>query len=100
MPDINKIADSIKNHSDRTLRVLVDSFNHSVNLLWKNPAASADSIVVSLGTDAKNILEDQARLGQFLNTLVPDRVKNSLESIGQYTPNEDGSVTIQPKTEG
>lgn len=98
--NIQKIADAVKNHNDRTLKVLADSFNHSVNLFWKNPAASPSDIAAALGTDAKRILEDQATLGQFLNGLVPDQVKNSLDSIGQYVSNEDGSVTIQPKTEG
>lgn len=98
--NIQKIADAVKNHNDRTLKVLADSFNHSVNLFWKNPAAPANDIATALNTDCKKVLEDQAKLGQFLNGSVPDQVKNSLESIGQYTPNEDGSVTIQPKTEG
>lgn len=78
-----------------TYQQMVNSFNQGSEIFWNNSmGASSEEIAAKLGTDAKEIFELHYALGQLINNIKPDSIAESISLIGQFTMNEDGTVTV------
>jgi hypothetical protein len=76
---------------------MVVAFNQGSKQFWNNPQASPSQIASALGTDAKEVFELHAKLGALLVQVRPEAIQEGLALVGQFTYNEDGTVTINPK---
>jgi hypothetical protein len=88
------IADNLKDLTKKTFQDVVNSFNYATNSFWNNPLATPENIAECLGSDAKEMFLLHYALGQFINSIKPGIINESLSLIGQFTINEDNTVTI------
>jgi hypothetical protein len=74
---------------------MVRSFNDGSRNFWNNPqGATPAEIASALGTDAREVFELHYALGQLIASVKPEAIAEGLSLIGQFTMNEDGTVTI------
>ena len=88
------IAGNIKGTARQTFQSMVSSFNMGARTFWSNPRATPSEIAAALGTDAKEVFELHYALGQLIANIKPESISSGLSLIGQFTMNEDGTVTI------
>lgn len=83
----------------QTYDQMVNSFNQGSRIFWQNPMGiSPEAIAAELGTDAKEVFELHAKLGALLASVKPTAITEGASLVGQFTMNEDGTVTIIPNT--
>lgn len=73
---------------------LVGTFNEGAKKFWQNPRATPQEIAAALGTDAKEVFELHAKVGAFIASINPEAVAPGLAVVGQFSYNEDGTVTV------
>lgn len=79
----------------QTYQQMVNAFNRGSNTFWQNGAgATPEQIAAELGTDAKEVFELHYKLGQLLATVKPEAIAEGNSVIGNFTMNQDGTVTI------
>ena len=91
-----QISNHIKNTTRLTFQSMVNAFNNGSQTFWNNPRATPSEIAIALGTDAKEVFELHYALGQLISNVKPEAITTGLSLIGQFTMNEDGTVTILP----
>ena len=89
------IAKNLKNSTKQTFSMMTNAFNTGARNFWNNPRATPAEIAALLGTDAKEVFELHYALGQLIASVKPEAITAGLNLIGQFTMNEDGTVTIQ-----
>lgn len=89
-----RVANTIKGTTRQTFQMMVNAFNIGSKTFWKNPNATPSEIAAALGTDAKEIFQLHYALGQLIGSIKPEAIEQGLLVIGQFTMNEDGTVTI------
>jgi len=97
-PTINNvelIANNIKGSAKNLFQMMVNNFNSGAKNFWNNPQATPTQIAEALGTDAREVFELHYALGQLINSIKPESIQQGWDVIGQFTMNEDGTVTIQ-----
>lgn len=78
---------------------MVRSFNDGSKNFWNNPQGVTPAEIASaLGTDAREIFELHYALGQLIASVKPEAIAHGLSLIGQFTMNEDGTVTVLEQT--
>ena len=92
--DAELIANNIKGSAKNLFQMMVNNFNHGSKNFWNNPQATPTQIATALGTDAKEVFELHYALGQLINSIKPESIQEGWDVIGQFTMNEDGTVTI------
>jgi hypothetical protein len=93
------IANSIKGDARNTFQMMVNAFNTGSRNFWTNPHATPLEIAQALGSNAREVFELHYALGLLINSIKPDRIQEGWNVIGQFTMNEDGTVTIiEPTT--
>lgn len=90
------VASTIKGSTRQTFHMMTNAFNSGSKNFWKNPHATPAQIVEALGTDAREVFELHYALGQLINSIKPESIQEGWNVIGQFTMNEDGTVTIPP----
>jgi hypothetical protein len=93
--DAELIANNIKGSAKNLFQMMVNNFNHGSKNFWNNPRATPSEIAAALGNDAKEVFELHYALGQLVGNIKPEAISTGLGLIGQFTMNEDGTVTIQ-----
>ena len=96
-PEIGKsvrVANIIKGTTKQTFQMMVNSFNHGSRTFQDNPEASPSEIAQELGTDASEVFQLHYMLGQLIGNVKPEAISEGLSLVGQFTINEDGTVTI------
>lgn len=93
-----RISNSIKIQTKQNFESMVIFFNEGAKSFWKNPNATPTQLANNLGVSAKEIFELHYALGQFISSIKPEVIEEGLSVIGQFTMNEDGTVTIQEPT--
>lgn len=79
---------------------MLDMYNSSTQRFWNNryyQECSPSGISEALGNNAKELFILHYQLGQFLNSIKPGCVDATNTMIGNFTLNDDGTVTILPK---
>lgn len=94
IPASDVVANKIKNQTRMTFNSMVKAFNDGAKLFWNNPKASSSEIAASLGSDAKEVFELHAKLGELIASVKPSTIQDGLSVVGEFTMNEDGTVTI------
>jgi hypothetical protein len=98
-PTINNvelIANNIKGSAKNLFQMMVNNFNSGAKNFWNNPHATPTQIAEALGTDAREVFELHYALGLLIDSIKPDSIQQGWAAIGQFTMNEDGTVTILP----
>lgn len=93
-----RISSQIKQTARGTYQQLLTTFENSVRLFWRNPQATPAEIASALGTDAREVFQLHAKLGALLNEIKPGCIANAVNVIGDVTYNDDGTITVKPKT--
>lgn len=87
-------ANNLKTSAKNTFLMMKNAFNAGSINFWNNPRATPQEIAEKLGTDAREIFQLHYALGQLINSIKPEAIELGLSKIGQFTINEDGSVSI------
>ena len=91
----NQVANRIKNQTRQTFQNMVNAFNEGSKIFWQNPRGlTPTQIAEALGTDAREVFELHYALGLLINSIKPESIQEGWDVIGQFTMNEDGTVTI------
>ena len=93
-PDSQIIANTLKGITIHTFQTLANNFNTGSKMFWNNTSASPSEIAQALGTDAREVFELHYALGQLIANVKPEAINEGLSVIGQFTMNEDGTVTV------
>lgn len=88
------IANNLKDSAARTYQLILMMYKEGIEKFWNNPSASPTQICDALGNDAKEVFELHYKLGQFISNIKPEDINNINNSIGNFTINNDGTVTI------
>lgn len=99
VPPASLAANRLKNLTRQTYQQMVQAFNQGAQIFWANHmGASPAEIASELGTDAKEIFELHAKLGALIDSVKPEAITEGISVVGQFTMNEDGTVTVnQPE---
>lgn len=88
-------ARQIISQAKNCFAIMTKSFNDGAKLFWDNPrGVPPEDIAAALGNNAKEVFELHYALGQFVSNIKPDSIIPGLSLIGQFTMNEDGTVTV------
>ena len=91
----NQVANRIKNQTRQTFQNMVNAFNEGSKIFWQNPRGlTPTQIAEALGTDARVVFELHYALGLLINSIKPESIQEGWAAIGQFTMNEDGTVTV------
>jgi hypothetical protein len=91
----NQVANRIKNQTRQTFQIMVNAFNEGSKIFWQNPRGlTPTQIAEALGTDAREVFELHYALGLLINSIKPESIQEGWAAIGQFTMNEDGTVTV------
>lgn len=88
------VANTIKGSARQTFQMMTNAFNMGSKNFWNNHRATPAQIATALGTDAKEVFELHYALGLLINSIKPESIQEGWNVIGQFTMNEDGTVTI------
>lgn len=79
----------------QTYNQMVNAFNQGSEIFWANGmGASPSGIAYKLGNNAKEVFELHYKLGQLIATINPQAINNGISIIGNFTMNDDGTVTV------
>ncbi|NDB57172.1 hypothetical protein EB001_01790 [bacterium] len=90
----DNVATDLKDQAKNLFANLIHIFNNGSKQFWNNPLCSPEEVAAALGLDAKEVFELHFKLGEFIQSVKPDSINDGLSVIGNFTMNEDGSVTI------
>lgn len=95
-PSAEKIAaEKLKQISKTTFEIMVSAFNSGSQEFWNNSnGASPSGIAAELSTDAGEVFYLHARLGELISLINPAKIQSGLSIVGEFTQNEDGTITI------
>jgi len=95
LPKAVMAANRLRMMTKQTYDQMVQAFNQGARVFWNNPnEVSPSEIAAELGADAKEIFELHHKLGQLIASVRPEDIAESSNSIGQFTMNADGTVTV------
>jgi len=89
-----EIAATLKLQAKNIYNNMVSTFNRGSKMFWNNPNATPEQISAALGSDAKELFELHYKLGQLISSVDPIAITPGTTVIGQFTMNEDGTVTV------
>lgn len=98
VPPANIAADRLKGITVSTFQQMVMAFNMGSQLFWRNNEASPQQIADALGNNAAEVFELHYKLGQLISSVKPEAIAEGAGLVGNFTMNEDGTVTILPTT--
>lgn len=100
MPQPAKMAaNRLISMTKQTYREMVQAFNQGAQIFWQNRmGASPSEIAAELGNDAKEVFELHYKLGQLIATVKPEAIAEGASLVGNFTMNEDGTVTVQTES--
>ena len=95
-----KAAMALVNITTNTFQNMVHSFNDGSAIFWTGTmGATPEEIAEALGSDAREIFDLHSKLGELIASVKPELITTGLSSVGNFTMNEDGTVTVIPSPE-
>lgn len=95
-PVSEQAAKRLINQTRNTFNQMVQAFNEGAKTFWSNPrGATPTEVATGLGTNAAEVFRLHYALGQLISSVKPEAIQEGLSVIGQFTINEDGTVTVQ-----
>lgn len=99
VPPAKMAAQRLIQMTKQTYNQMVQSFNQGSQVFWANGmGATPEAIAAELGTDAKEVFELHYKLGQLIASVKPEAIVEGASLVGNFTMNEDGTVTILQTT--
>lgn len=95
-PPASQAAERLIRMTKNTYAQMVMAFNHGSHVFWTNGEATPEEVAAALGSDAKEVFYLHARLGELIGLVKPEAIAEGLSVVGEFTMNEDGTVTILP----
>ena len=89
-----EIAESLKLQAKNIYNNMLGVFNRGSKMFWDNPNATPEQIAAALGNDGKELFSLHYKLGQLISTIDATAISEGSSVVGQFTMNEDGTVTI------
>lgn len=87
-------AQDIVKQTKKTFNQMVKMFNSCSETFWANSRELKPSeIALELGSDAKEVFQLHYLLGQLIQMVKPESIEKSINLIGTFTLNEDGTIT-------
>lgn len=97
IPPAKMAANRLIQLTKQTYQQMVMAFNQGSQTFWKNGlGATPEDIASELGTDAKEVFELHYKLGQLIATVKPEAIEQGSSIVGNFTMNDDGTVTVLP----
>ena len=88
-------AERLLRMTKNTFEQMVMSFNEGSMLFWGNRmGATPEAIALELGTDAAEVFALHGKLGTLISEVKPEAIAEGLSVVGNFTMNEDGTVTV------
>lgn len=101
LTQINNSESKAKILADNLISEAVGLYNHlngtytdSTFKFWKNPELSPQQIADALGTNGKELFLLHYQIGQLLENIAPGSLSEVNSQIGNFTLNEDGTITV------
>lgn len=94
-----RVANNLKQQVRGTFQQLVNVFNQGAQAFWKNPRVTPAEVAAALGTDAKEVFELHGKIGALLAEIKPEAIAPGLAAVGQFTYNQDGTITVAAPVE-
>lgn len=88
------IADAFRQHARQTYKQLIQTFNGTAQEFWRNPQCPPQEIAAALGEDAVEVFQLHGQIGALLAAVNPEMIAEGLAVVGEFTYNEDGTITI------
>lgn len=99
-PPAKVAANRLINQARTTYQQMVHAFNQGSRIFWANGmGANPEDIAAELGTDAREVFELHYKLGQLIASVKPESIAEGAGLVGNFTMNEDGTVTVLPQTQ-
>jgi len=93
-------AERLVRMTKNTFDQMVMAFNEGSNLFWTNRmGATPEAIAQELGTNAAEVFALHGKLGSLISEVKPESIADGLSVVGEFTMNEDGTVTVIPPPE-
>lgn len=94
-PAAERTAMDLLRTTKQTFEFMTMAFNRGAQQFWNNnDGASPQEIADALGTDAAEMFQLHAKLGQLLGEVKPDSIVEGLSYVGTIVYNEDGTVQV------
>jgi len=88
-------ADMLIDQAKIIYQQITRGFNSGSKIFWNNDhGISPQDIADKLGNNAKEVFELHYKLGQFIGSINPEAIAEGVAVVGNFTMNEDGTVTI------
>jgi hypothetical protein len=95
VPSAQIAANRLKMLTRQTYQQMVQAFNQGAKIFWQNPNGIIPAdIAAELGNDAKEVFELHYKLGQLISSVKPEAIADGASLVGNFTMNDDGTVTI------
>ena len=99
-PPAAQAAERLLRMTKNTYDQMVMAFNEGSQIFWNNRmGATPEEVAAALGTDASEIFALHSQLGQLIAAVKPEAIVEGLAVVGEFTMNEDGTVTVIPPPE-
>ncbi len=89
-----RVASQLKTTTRTTFQQLAQVFNQGARQFWANPAATPAEIAAALGPQAVEVFQLHGKIGALLADVKPESIALGMAVVGQFTYNEDGTVTV------
>jgi hypothetical protein len=93
-PSSDSVAQGLKTEASSLFNVIVSTYINGTLSFWNNPYYTPAEMSTALGNDAKEMFELHYKLGQLINSIKPEAILETNSHIGNFTLNEDGTVTV------
>lgn len=97
VPDVPasvRVANQLKQQARMAYNQLVQVFNSGSQMFWQNGRATPVEIAEALGTDGKEVFQLHGKIGALLAEISPAAIQPGLSVVGEFSYNNDGSVTV------
>lgn len=93
-PPATRVAAHLRQTTRDTFHQLAQVFNQGAKQFWKNPRATPAEIAAALGPQAVEVFQLHGKIGALLAQVKPESIAEGVAVVGQFTYNEDGTVTV------
>lgn len=97
MPQVEEANQAAQNIISQLQGIFIRNkraFEYTSETFWANPNVTPQQIADVLGENASGIFALHAKLGELLAMVDPTSVSHGLSFVGEFTTNEDGTITI------
>lgn len=93
-PPLERVSKNLKTTAYNSFKQMITTYEDGLRKFWKNPRFTPQEISDELGNTAGELFRLHGLLYQTIKTANPETVITEVSSLGAFTINEDGTVTI------